>query len=541
MTEQRLEYVVDVAILSDFRLPGGTTSSVAEEVRAQSEAGITTALVHIAGSVTNYALGFSQHIRKVTGLPHVRLATAHSKLRAKLIIIRHPTVILSTRHQLEGISGDKVMIIANHAAIDAAGTQHYDIAATDAKVRQIFGTEPVWAPIGPVVRGTMLRQTKDIPFREQDWVNIFSIPEGTRSRTGFLEAEPVIGRHSRPQPGKWPSTGKDILAAYPDSADYHVRVLGGADVAEKLVGYVPRNWEVIPFGGEDPVTFLHRIDFWVYMHHPDLKEAFGRAAMEALAAGCVAIMPPYMEELFGDAALYAKPRHVLRLVDEYSADQEKFLEQSRRAQEFARGFSPQMHVDRLAEMGVSPSAAEAESNVATAPDIGGSAHLSRSLVLMDEPGDETSGDWRLGQYAEAAKANKQLLLVAVGASPQAQLPAAQTVHIPSHNRLNMAPEVWEDYLAHRLNRLVQTLRPELVAYEGVLPPQSLTEVLQGISMEKLWVRDRPSRLAHHGDVTGDAQVAAEQHFHHIIELENTNPVQLFSRAESPETSGGGGG
>ncbi|RHZ90440.1 glycosyltransferase family 1 protein, partial [Cereibacter sphaeroides] len=133
---------------------------------------------------------------------------------------------------------------------------------------------------------------------------------------------------------------------------YQVRVLGGADVAEKLLGYVPANWEVIPFGGEDPAIFLKEIDFWVYMHHPDLKEAFGRAAMEALAAGCVAVMPPYMQELFGDAALYAKPDGVQQLVDEYSADLDKFLTQSRRAQEFAREFSPEMHLQRLYELGV---------------------------------------------------------------------------------------------------------------------------------------------------------------------------------------------
>src|SRR5699024_96608 len=214
------------------------------------------------------------------------------------------------------------------------------------------GVEPVWPPIGPVVRGTMLQQTRQIPFREQDWVNIFALDDEVQPRTGFLQQTPVLGRHSRPQPGKWPKTGRDILAAYPDSTDYIVRVLGGADVAEHLLGYVPSNWEVIPFGGEDPEKFLRRIDFWVYMHHPDLKEAFGRAAMEALAAGCVAIMPPYMEELFGDAALSARPHEVTGLVDDYFADRQKFLQQSAKAQEFARGFSPQMHIERLRELGV---------------------------------------------------------------------------------------------------------------------------------------------------------------------------------------------
>src|SRR5699024_10521356 len=196
------DYDVDVIQMSDFRLPGGTTSSIAEEVRAQSAAGLSTALVHVAGAVTNYPLGWSAHIRGALDLPNVRLCTPHTRLRAKVLVIRHPTVLLSTRISLESIQADHIVLVANHAAIDAAGTQHYDMAATDAKARATFGKAPIWSPIGPVVRGTMLEQTQDIPLRETDWFNIFNFPEAFEQRTGFVEDRPVIGRHSRLQRGK---------------------------------------------------------------------------------------------------------------------------------------------------------------------------------------------------------------------------------------------------------------------------------------------------------------------------------------------------
>ena len=525
-----VEHEVDVAILSDFRLPGGTTASIAEEVRAQSAAGISTALVHIAGSVTNYALGWSQHIRRVVGLPHVQLATAQSRLHAKVLIIRHPTVIFSTRHGLENLSADQVVVIANHAAIDAAGVQHYDIAATDAKVRDLFGRDPIWAPIGPVVRGTMLQQTQNVPFRDKDWVNVFPVLEEAQPRTGFLNSTPVIGRHSRPQPGKWPASGRDILAAYPDSAAYRVRVLGGADVAEKLLGYVPANWEVIPFGGEDPAVFLKEIDFWVYMHHPDLKEAFGRAAMEALAAGCVAVMPPYMEELFGDAALYAKPDEVRELVDEYAADVQKFLAQSRRAQQFAREFSPQMHLQRLYDLGVEHrSAAQPDQNLDTSvltgaqsPDL---APVAGPQVLVADGAPDTEL-W--AQWAAAASSCPQLLVVTVGQRPAAQLPAHQGLFIPSAERLNMTPEAWDQYFASRLQQVLDAVSPERVAYLGVLPPQVLTDVLDEFPARKLWLR----RAATAGDAAlndalGEAQIQAESQFHLVAEAEDERVRSSF--------------
>lgn len=507
----RADYDVDVIQLSDFRLPGGTTSSIAEEVRAQSAAGLSTALVHVAGAVTNYPLGWSAHIRRILDLPGVRLCTPHTRLRAKVLVIRHPTVLLTTRISLERIEADHVVLVANHAAIDAAGIQHYDMAATDTKARAVFGKAPIWSPIGPVVRGTMLEQTRDIPLRDTDWFNIFDFPEAFEQRTGFVEERPVIGRHSRPQRGKWPDNGEDILAAYPESPEYAVRILGGAQIAQRLLGHVPKNWEVIPFGGEDPTKFLRRIDFWVYMHHPDLKEAFGRAAMESLAAGCVAIMPPYMEELFGEAALYAEPHDVRALVDEYGADKEKFLTQSRRAQDFAHSFSPQMHIDRLAELGAVPTYA---THIHPGPEDDRSADTSRHapartlLVTIGTQKEKTL------QAVADAPSNSDLVWVSVGDDTQILVDQRVSLFVSSARRLNMDEEAWNDYFSTKLTDLLAGLKPDRVIYSGALPPRALEQCLAGVPVEKVWVQqpiDDPE--------TSEKAIRSALNFHTVVDCD----------------------
>lgn len=503
MTSER-GYDVDVVQISDFRLPGGTTSSVAEEVRVQSRAGISTALVHIAGSVTNYPLGWSEHIRRVTGLPHVQLATPHARLRARVAVIRHPTVIQSTRSRLDGIEADQVIVVANHAAVDAAGKQHYDIPATDAKVREIFAKDPIWAPIGPVVRGTMELQTDQVPFRDEDWFNIFDVSGSPTPRSGLLDGTPVIGRHSRPQPGKWPNRAKDILAAYPDSTDYRVRVLGGAAVVEKHLGHVPRSWEVIPFGGEEPMRFLEGVDFWVYMHHPDLKEAFGRAAMEALAAGCVAILPPYMRELFGEAALYATPSEVRGVVEEHRRDPEKFVEQSQRAVDFASRFSAQMHLDRLAALGV---VAPPKENLDSAalPGNGPEAPTELSgpgtLILDGEHSAQ-----QLSDYA-ALLAADPLLTALVIADQAPELPGERAVYLPSARRMNLQETDWASHAITRLTELLSVLRPTRIIYSGPAPSSAVTSVLLGVPAHKTWIR-QPTLTPEAGTGGGAMEVPA---------------------------------
>lgn len=484
----------DVVQVSDFRLPGGTTSSIAEEVRAQSQAGLSTALMHAAGSVTGYPIPWSTHIRRILDLPGVHVATPRDTLHARVLVIRHPTVIWSTPSTFDGVTADEVVVVVNHAAIDGGGTQHYDVEATDKRVRALFGKDPIWAPIGPVVRGTVLQQTTAVPLREKDWVNIFQMPAGATRRDGFVGTKPVIGRHSRPQPGKWPDTKDDILAAYPNSDHYDVQILGGAKIARRKIGWIPARWTVIPFGGEEPFDFLRRIDFWVYMHHPDLREAFGRAAMEALAAGCVAILPPYMEELFGDAALYAEPSGVLQLVDEHWESTEKFLAQSRRAQEFARGFSPEMHLARLQELGVEPPAGPgSDVEPAAAPrgpqrDGETAAPVPTIVLSLDETGRDTS----VGLARELHRTGDPVVTAVLSENPDHTSLQDGEVLLPGPGSFNVPAEqgdgAWDRYVAQRLRLLLDAADAQRVVTVGAEVPEPVMQALAGRAVEHHWVR-----------------------------------------------------
>jgi hypothetical protein len=49
---------------------------------------------------------------------------------------------------------------------------------------------------------------------------------------------------------------------------------------KRLIGERPANWQILE-AHEIPVRdFLSRIDFFVYFHHPDWVEAYGRTVAE---------------------------------------------------------------------------------------------------------------------------------------------------------------------------------------------------------------------------------------------------------------------
>ena len=69
-----------------------------------------------------------------------------------------------------------------------------------------------------------------------------------------------------------------------------------------------------PFGG-DVRAFLAGLDVFVHIPDPDYIEEFGRAAIEAMAAGVPVILAPEFEPTFGEAALFAAPDEVWGLVE----------------------------------------------------------------------------------------------------------------------------------------------------------------------------------------------------------------------------------
>jgi hypothetical protein len=126
---------------------------------------------------------------------------------------------------------------------------------------------------------------------------------------------PVIGRHGRDHPLKWPRDPEALRAAYCAGRPCAVRFLGGAVHARARLPAWPGNWRDEAFDARDVPSFLAGLD--VFLHYPDASyiEEFGRAPMEAMAVGVPAILPPEFEPTFGEAALYAPPEGVWPLVE----------------------------------------------------------------------------------------------------------------------------------------------------------------------------------------------------------------------------------
>ena len=122
----------DVVVASDLRLPGGTTASLAEEVRAQAATGYRTALVHVNSRLSRkFDLGLDARIRQCIDEGLATLLTPDDSVTTSLALLRNATVFETPQTAVPTVRAEKVVLVVNNVAVDASGTRHFTAATVD--------------------------------------------------------------------------------------------------------------------------------------------------------------------------------------------------------------------------------------------------------------------------------------------------------------------------------------------------------------------------------------------------------------------------
>jgi len=339
--------VLDVLYLTDLRFTGGSSSSLIEEAKAAISAGYRVGVLHCKSSSLKRDRTFHPGIRLLLEEGSLVLVRPDEPVDCAVAIVKHPTIFTKGFGGRLPIRSGQNVVFVGQVPSGSDGTVYYTPAEVHQHVIDALGNPPVWHPVSPVVRSHI--EDTGVPLADVDWVEVINPEKWVVDRPGPLGGRPVVGRHGRPDRNKWPDNAEDLMAVYPLDGRAVVRVLGGVDGLESLIGEgVPPSWEVHSFGELEPREFLRGVDFFVYFHHRDLVEAFGRTTLEALASGCIVILPPHFESLFGPACIYAEPQEVWPVIESLYDNPEKFRNISEKGVQQVHGrFSYDTHIERI--------------------------------------------------------------------------------------------------------------------------------------------------------------------------------------------------
>ncbi len=325
--------VFDIVFAGDFSLLGGTSSAIATEVAILANAGYSVGLLSLDGS--------SEPTETTSSVIKTCVDNSSAKWISKsaacnLLTIHNPMVFDATKIRPHNISSRHRIMVAHHVPLNPDKRLNYDPWQIDRLIRERFGGPAIWAPVSRICREQFAEIKFDLPLLSRDWRNIIDVTNWGSPRLGPLRENLVIGRHSRSGPDKWPASKSEVLLCYPPMAPFEVHFLGAGNHLRTLVGGIPNNWKIFDFGEVEPKTFLRAIDFFVYFHHPQTIESFGRAAAEAAASGCVLVLPKYLQRTFQNGAIYCDPPDVANVVRGLHSDRESYARQSKAGYEFVR-------------------------------------------------------------------------------------------------------------------------------------------------------------------------------------------------------------
>ncbi len=490
----------DIVIISDFRYPGGTSASVAEEVRAQHRAGYRTGLIQVPAPSLRAEGPFNHKILACLHAGMAELVPADREVTARLAVLRQPRVFEQMPEIRPRLRAGSLVMVVNQAPRDKASREpYYQLSQVKKNVENMFETEITWAPIGPLVRDRVLAEGVELRTTEDDWHNIIDVDDWLVDRSRFVTDRPVIGRHTRPDSKKWPATQREVLAAYPDSTRVLVRILGGVNAPRKVLGYLPKNWEGFPFNSIPPKRFVSMIDFYVYYSHSGMVEAFGRSILEAMASGAVVLLPPSFRGLFEDAAVYREVEQVQNAVRSLYEDRDAYLDQSRKCvQRVRERFSHPSHLKRIADFAGQPPTA----GRSTSAFERSRGHRSRVLFV----GTNGAGLGHLTRLMAMAKRAPEFIEPIFFTLSQG-LPVIRqegffAEYMPSRGYLGVRtnPLDWNDNFGERLYEIISTYDPSVIVFDGTLPYQGLVNVAEMDTRRKfvwnrraMWQADKGAR------------------------------------------------
>lgn len=501
----------DIVAIGDFRFPGGAASGPAEQIAAQAAAGYRTALIQVKAPVLNYPHPFNPRIQACIDAGDATLIDPCAPVSASLAVAFHPQVFTHLPERPLAVTAETKVLVASHPLIDGLGEPCYDWRTIDANLQEVLGGGVKWSPLGPLVRAPIAGLDSPPPLLEHDWLEIVDPAAWRSDRRAFCDDRPVIGRHSRPDPLKWPDDRDTILAAYPDDPACRVRVLGAGDYLRDVIGPYPENWEPLPFNAMHPRQFLGDIDFFVYFHHSHWVEAFGRVIIEAMASGALAILPPVFEPLCGEAAVYGEPADVKELVAEYYRDHGIYSKQTAIADEFLhRRHTPEAHIRRIEALIGKPRPSATLRVPASEPEPApervlmltsngiGMGHLTRMLAVARRCGHGIQPVFATMSQAMGVIEDHGYL----------------AHYIPFHTYLGCDPGTWNHFLREEIGELINFYRPRVLVFDGNVAYGGLVSALNdNPTCLSIWCR----RAMWRPGLALEDNIRRETAFHAVIE------------------------
>ncbi|WP_218221707.1 glycosyltransferase family 2 protein [Nesterenkonia sp. Act20] len=328
---------LDVVLAGDFRGSSGHLRSAAEQLRSLTDEGLAVGLLQFESiwSPSMEAVPLADEIQKLIHEGVVSQIFDDDDGVIGIIVIKDPEVMQFAPRGPSKLQVRRLLVVASQAPANLDGSElSYLPLDVSRNVKLHFGVSPAWVAANESIQSMLTGMgVSECDLRKEVLPHAIFPEEWTVPRSRRRNTMPVLGRHSQGIASSWPEACGQRRDAWTPVRNADVRILGSLNFGPKqrLLEQNSETWVVFDESEIEPRVFYSSIDFFVYFQSAQWPGDHYREVLEAMATGCVVILAPEFEPIFGDGAVYAEQVDVPSIIINYWSDWDDYRRQSDRA------------------------------------------------------------------------------------------------------------------------------------------------------------------------------------------------------------------
>lgn len=329
----------DVVYVTDFDRRSKFARSIISEMRSAAHEGMRVGYMHINSPQTTSRTEAVPELFELQHAGQVTQVAAEDRAEINLLIVYDAAIGMFLDHFKSEADVKHALVIHDNGTGLRTARRGQASHPTTVLRHLDHGFDTTFRIVGATHedQGHLKRQVPENRLLSEDflWKPHIATEPLTIQEPG---ERPIVGFHSYGNKYRWPTNRETFEAVY-QFEGVDTFFYGNVKPVTAKLGD-----DIIPAGQwagsnrEALQGFFDMIDFWVHFPHPELDVRPWPAVLEALQAGKTVILPHYLQETYGDAAVYAEPEDVAGIVVEYADNSPKYAEQARRGQAFVERY-----------------------------------------------------------------------------------------------------------------------------------------------------------------------------------------------------------
>jgi glycosyltransferase involved in cell wall biosynthesis len=331
----------DIVFAADLRHGTESVRALLDEARSCRRAGLTVGVIHIE-SFARYAKvdiqPFWMPVREAIANGEIDEVLLTDTSSVTTVVVRDPIVLQFVSTQPSALSVGRIIVTAETEPKDMDGLVWYEPSVCHRNAQALLGARPLWS-----ARSEWLNEVLK-SFLPPNVILCGSLPLVAEISPVATMQRPVdarriiIGRIAEEHLASGDAQRSQLMACYPATPEFEIRMLGGRSQCETILGtnVVPQNWSFHDIDEVSLEVFLASCTFLVHFDAGNNPPSELRVAVEAMASGCIMVLPPDYASIYGDAAVYCTCTEVVATLKHLANNPEQMRRQRENAIAFVR-------------------------------------------------------------------------------------------------------------------------------------------------------------------------------------------------------------